>query len=375
MKEARELYLSRLSLVNFKNYQELDLDLSDKINCFVGQNGIGKTNLLDAIYYLSFCKSFLNPLDTNNINYDSDLFVIQGKYSRDGEEEKIQVGVKRGSKKLVKRNKKDYSKLADHIGFCPLVVVSPLDTNLVTGGSEDRRKFIDGVISQFDKSYLDRLIKYNKILQQRNKLLKEFNKTGRFDEETLSVFSDQLVILGTKIYNARKLFIEELIPVFQQYYEFISGDREKVHLDYKSQLQEADFEKLMSTALQKDRILQYTSVGIHKDDLIFTLQGHPMKKVGSQGQQKTYLLSLKFAQYEYIKKINGLRPILLLDDVFDKLDSFRVEQIVKLVSDKEYGQIFFTDTNKKRLTHILEKIQISNKIFHIVSNGFEESSI
>ena len=361
--------LQDLSLINFKNYSEVELSFSSKINCFIGQNGIGKTNLLDAIYYLSMCKSYLNPIDSQNIKYDEDFFVIQGKYFYKESNENIYCGIKRNKKKQFKRNKKEYQKLADHIGLLPIVMISPMDNNLILDGSDERRKFMDGVISQYDKEYLDCLIKYNRALSQRNKLLKDFYQTRSFDEDTLDIWDEQLVMLGEKIHTVRVKFVEELIPIFQEYYTRISGNSEQVQLVYDSQLFEDEYRNLIKNAVGKDRMVQHTTVGVHKDDLILTLEKYPIKKAGSQGQQKTYLVSLKLAQFDFIKKISGIKPILLLDDIFDKFDRQRVRQIIKLVAENHFGQIFITDTSQDRLEEILKDVHIEFKLFSINSQG------
>lgn len=361
--------LQDLSLINFKNYSEVELNFSSKINCFIGQNGVGKTNLLDAIYYLSMCKSYLNPIDSQNIRYDEDFFVIQGNYLYQDAKESIYCGIKRNKKKQFKRNKKEYTKLADHIGLLPIVMISPMDNNLILDGSEERRKFMDGVISQYDKEYLDHLIKYNRALAQRNKLLKDFYQNRNFDEDTLDIWDEQLVLLGEKIYKERVDFVEKLIPIFQDYYTRISGNKEQVQLVYDSKLLEGNYRDLIKESQTKDRLVQHTTVGIHKDDLILTLEKYPIKKAGSQGQQKTYLVSLKLAQFDFIKKISGIKPILLLDDIFDKFDRQRVRQIIELVAENHFGQIFITDTSQDRLENILEEIKIPYKLFLIGADG------
>ena len=357
--------LNSLSLVNYRNFEDLQLEFSSKINCFIGKNGVGKTNILDSIYYLSFCKSWLNPIDSQNINYNQEFFLIKGNYAFEEKNEDISCGLKRGKKKSFKRNNKEYSKLSDHIGLVPLVSVSPYDTNLILGGSEDRRKFIDIVISQFDKDYLQNLLKYNRVLSQRNHLLKQFAQNHSYDRDSLEVWDDQLVSYGMIVYKKRVEFIEQLTPIFQSYYQFISSEKETVQLNYRSQISDAKFSELIKQSIEKDRIMQYTSVGIHRDDLIFQLSDYPLKKNASQGQQKTYLIALKLAQFDYIKNINDIKPILLFDDIFDKLDASRVEQIIKLVADDHFGQIFITDTNKERLDRILNKIGINYKLFKI----------
>ena len=359
------MYLKKLSLINFKNYNQLDIDFSPKINCFVGNNGVGKTNLLDAIYYMSFCKSYFNSIDSYNIKHNTDFFVIQGNYFFDNNIEKIYCGVKRNQKKQFKRNKKEYPKLSEHIGLIPLIMASPFDSNLIMDGSEERRKLINGIISQYDKEYLEDLIKYNRALSQRNKLLKNLSNVKNIDKESIEIWDIQLVTLGNRIYSKRIKLIKELSPIFQKYYEFVSGGKEKIEMIYNSQLHEIEFNELLKKSLYKDRILQYTTVGIHRDDLVFKLNKYPVKRIGSQGQQKTFLVALKLAKFDYIKQIYSFKPILLLDDIFDKLDINRVDKIIKLVADNNFGQIFITDTNTVRLKNMLNKINIEYKLFNI----------
>ncbi len=272
---------------------------------------------------------------------------------------------KRAKKKSFKLNNKEYSKLSDHIGLVPLVTVSPYDTNLILGGSEDRRKFIDIVISQFDKKYLQNLLKYNRVLSQRNHLLKQFAQNQSFDRDSIEVWDDQLISYGMIIHQKRMEFIKKLTPIFQNYYQFVSSEKETVQLNYRSQITDLDFSELIRQSLDKDRAVQHTTVGIHRDDLVFQLGYYPLKKNASQGQHKTYLIALKLAQFDYIKNISSIKPILLFDDIFDKLDALRVEQIIKLVADDHFGQIFITDTNEERLDRILNKIRISYKLFKI----------
>lgn len=359
------MYIQELSVVNFKNFEHAEFKFSDSLNCFIGNNGAGKTNLMDAIYYLSFCKSFLNPVDAQNIRFDQDFFMIQGKYSRLDSDEVVYCGLKRNQKKIFKRNQKEYRKLSEHIGLIPLIVVTPSDTNLITGGSEDRRRFVDAVISQSDAVYLENLIRYNRALQQRNNLLKQFATRNVFQAESLEVWDDQLEKHGGYIYVARKRFIEKLQPIFQKYYELISGGKEIVGLKLQSDLAESELGELLKQTVGKDRMLQYTTRGVHKDDFEFELAGNPIKKFGSQGQKKTYLVALKLAQFDFMKEVSGLTPILLLDDIFDKLDKNRVEQIVKLVADEHFGQIFITDTNREHLDQIIAGLETESKIFTI----------
>ena len=359
------MYIQELSLVNFKNFEHAEFKFTDGLNCFIGNNGAGKTNLMDAIYYLSFCKSFLNPVDAQNIRFDQDFFMIQGKYSRLDSEETIYCGLKRNQKKTFKRNQKEYKKLSEHIGLIPVIIVTPLDTNLISGGSEERRRFIDSVISQYDAVYLDNLIRYNRALLQRNNLLKQFAGRTSFHPELIEIWDDQLVKYGQQIHSERLNFIDRLKPVFQQYYQLISGGKELVGLKLQSNLLTKDFAQLLKDNIGRDRMLQYTSTGIHKDDFEFELADYPIKKFGSQGQKKTYLVALKLAQFDFMKEISGLTPILLLDDIFDKLDKNRVEQIVKLVADEHFGQIFITDTNREHLDLMIARLDTEFRIFTI----------
>jgi len=369
------MFLKKLSLVNFKNYNELEIELSPKINCVIGNNGVGKTNLLDAIYYLSFCKSYFNSVDSQNINHDSPFFVIQGDYSINDQTEKIYCGVKRNQKKQFKKGNKTLDKLADHIGYIPLVMISPYDSSFILGGSDERRKLMNIVISQYNKNYLNQLITYNKALQQRNILLKEFSQKGNFNEEMLDLWDQQLIEPAITIFEERKHFIELIIPIFQKYYELISSAKEKVSLELNSQLIDTEFNQLLKNNWSRDRFLQYTSVGIHKDDLTLMLGNHLLKKLGSQGQQKTFLIALKLAQFDYMNSIYGFKPLLLLDDIFDRLDAERVKNIVQLVADNNFGQIFITDTSTTRLKSILEKTSVDFKLFSIKENNLKTVSI
>lgn len=357
------MHLKHLSLIQFKNYQEAEIQFSDKINCFTGNNGVGKTNILDAIHYLSFCKSAFNPIDTQHIFNDAEFFMIQGVYDRKGHEELIQCGVKRGQKKSVKRNKKEYASLSEHIGLLPLVIKSPADSDFIHLGSEERRKFPDTVISQFDPAYLSQLIQYNRILQHRNKLLKQGNTTQNLS--TFEVLNEQMAEYAGEIHSRRKEFITNIIPVFQEYYNEISLGREEVKLQYESHLNESNLVDLLKDTFSKDILLQYTTKGIHRDDLNLLLNQQPIRRFGSQGQQKTYLIALKLAQYQYIKEKTGIKPILLLDDLFDKLDGDRVEKIIRIVTQSEFGQIFITDTNQDRISHVLKRDQGTHHLFHI----------
>ena len=361
------MHIEEISIVNYKNLKDIQVEFSPKLNCFLGNNGAGKTNLLDSIYYLSFCKSFFNSTDLLNINHDESFFMLNGFYKRLDSKENISCGLQKGLKKQFKRNTKIYKKFAEHIGLLPLVMISPSDSVLILGGSDERRKFMDGVISQYNQNYLDDLLKYSRALLQRNNLLKQFGAARNFDPELLSVWNAQLVDYGNRIYHHRVEFVEKLVPVFQRYYSFVSKDNESVNLTHQSDLHGGSFDTLLNEALSKDRVLQYTSVGIHKDDLVLNIGNYPIKKLGSQGQKKTFLVALKLAQFEFIHEISGLKPILLLDDIFDKLDQQRVEQIVKVVSQEQFGQIFITDTNREHLDTIIKKMGADFRIFQVES--------
>ncbi len=359
------MILKSLSLLNYKNFDSKSFDFSDKINCIVGNNGIGKTNVLDAIYHLSFGKSYFNPVATQNIKHDEDFFVVNGDYEKDNKSEKVIISLKRGQKKVIKRNGKAYEKFSEHIGFLPLVIISPADRDLITEGSDTRRKFIDSVISQSDKTYLANLINYNKVLAQRNALLKYFALNHTFNNDTLEIYNNQLTDYGTTIFAKRENFLKEFIPIFKARYEAISNGNETVELKYHSDLSENNLNSLLINCINKDRALQYTSVGIHKDDLHFNIESHPIKKFGSQGQQKSFLIALKLAQFDFIKAQSGVNPILLLDDIFDKLDEQRVAQIIKLVDNENFGQLFISDTHAERTENAVKQVHQSYEVFRL----------
>jgi DNA replication and repair protein RecF len=361
------MHLNKLSLVNFKNFNEVSFFLHPKLNCFVGNNGEGKTNLLDSIYYLCMCKSYFSGNDLYSIRNQEDYMIIQANFSRNDKEEEIYCGLQHDKKKQFRRNMKEYQRLNDHIGLFPVVMISPSDSQLISEGSEERRKYINGVISQYNKIYLDNTIKYNKVLAQRNGLLKELpGKSAQTD--LLDIYDAQLVDLGTAIHLERIEFIDKFTPVFNRYYNLICGDKEQVELIYQSQLNELDFAELLQASRKKDQIVQYTTSGIHKDDLVLNLNKTNIKIIGSQGQQKTYLVALKLAQFDFLKGVNETLPLLLLDDIFDKFDATRVRQILKLVADDSFGQIFITHTNLDRMNAILEELGIDHKLFR-VSDG------
>lgn len=362
------MQLKNLSIFNYKNIEEANLSFSSKINCFIGNNGMGKTNLLDAVYFLSFCKSHSNSVDSQNIKHDVDFFLLQGEYDLNGKDESIYCGMKRRQKKQFKRNKKEYERLSDHIGLLPLVFVSPDDAALIAEGSDERRKFVDGVIAQYNKTYLNHLLQYNNALRQRNALLKNEHLS---DESLLDVWEDQMVFHGKYIFEERKKFVDEFIPIFQQYYQQIASNNETVSLSYKSQHAEHEIRSRMIETRGRDKLLGFSTQGIHKDDLEMLLGEYPIKRVGSQGQNKTYLVSLKLAQFDFLKRIHHFPPLLLLDDIFDKLDAERVERIVQLVSNDTFGQIFITDTNREHLDVILRQIGKDSYVFRVDSGKVE----
>jgi DNA replication and repair protein RecF len=356
------MFLKKISLFNYKNFSEATFEFDSKINCFVGKNGIGKTNILDAIYHLANGKSYFNPLAVQNIKHNEEFFVIDGEFEKNDRNEQIVCSLKKGQKKILKRNGKLYEKFSDHVGFIPLVIISPADRDLIVEGSETRRKFIDSVISQLDNLYLQQLIQYQKTVAQRNALLKYFALNHVFDKETLAIYNEQLNDLGQSIFEKRKDFLEKFIPIFNNYYKEISDDSETVQLVYQSDLHDKNTLTLLEENLNKDRALQYTSVGVHKDDLSFEIDNHPIKKFGSQGQQKSFLIALKLAQFDFVKKQSGEKPILLFDDIFDKLDEFRVAKIVSMVNNEQFGQLFISDTHAERTENIVKSTHQSYKI-------------
>ena len=357
------MILKRLNILNYRNIATVELDFSPKINCLVGHNGEGKTNVLDAIYFLSLTKSMANSIDSMNIRHGEEMMMVQGIYDLNGTEEEISIGMKLHQKKHVKRNKKEYKRLTEHIGLLPIIIASPNDSTIISGGSEERRRLMDIVISQYDPEYMTALTAYNKALQQRNALLKLEEEP---DAGVMSIYEEMMAEEGERIYQKRQDFVKEFIPVFQRFYELISGGNEKVSLNYTSHCQRGNLLDIIQRDRPNDRILGYSLHGIHKDDLEMTLDGYPIKREGSQGQNKTYMLSLKFAQFDFLKRTGSkTTPMLLLDDIFDKLDAQRVEQIVNIVASDAFGQIFITDTNRENLDKILERSQGNYNIFQV----------
>ena len=358
--------LEQLTILNYKNIAEAQLQFSPKVNCLIGNNGMGKTNVLDAIYYLSYCKSFTsNNEHSAAINHDANFLMLQGRYSRKGSTEEISLSVQRGKRKTVKRNGKDYKRLSEHVGLLPLVMISPLDWDLIRGGGDERRRLMDQLISQGNRKYLDALIRYNKALEQRNSMIKNDYRDPLLYESVENVMDSTAATL----HESRKQWLEEFTPIFMRYYSAISGDAEQVRLSYKSHLTELSMQQLLNANRDRDMIMGYTTRGVHRDDIDLWLGDHSMRKTGSQGQCKTYTIALRMAQFEFLKKYTGTTPILLLDDIFDKLDERRVVSIINVVSNsQDFGQIFITDTNRTHLDEIVSMMSGDYSMM-IVENG------
>lgn len=359
------MYLETIQLINYKNFASKFLEFDAKINCLVGNNGVGKTNILDAIYHLSQTKSYFNPISIQNIKHGEDFFLIEGVFLSKEKQENIVCSYKRGAKKIIKRNGKIFERFSEHIGNIPIVIISPADRDLIIEGSETRRKFMDHVISQSDKAYLQDLINYTKVLTQRNSLLKYFAKNRTFDSDSLAVYNSQLSFYSKPIFKKRLEFINKLKPIFNKHYSDISNQEEKTNIQYKSHLHEDSLDNLLAQNTERDRVLQYTSKGIHRDDISFFIDSYPIKKFGSQGQQKSFLIALKLAQFDLIKKLLKRTPILLLDDIFDKLDDNRVIKLIEMVHKEYFSQIFISDTHFERTKKVVENMNQSFKIFKL----------
>ena len=358
--------LEELSITNYKNFDSKKFLFEEDIICMVGNNGVGKSNILSSIYHLCFGKSFINSSSVSNIKFDRDFYIIQGKFKKNNIQENLTFSFKKGSKKIFKRNGNLFKKISDHIGQFPLVMISPYDNDIINGGSIHRRNLMDGIIGQTDKYFLIDLINYKKIIVQRNAMLKMSYKKSKLDIGVIEVYDERLVDLGNRIYEKRKLFIENYKKIFKSYYSSISKNNESVEICFKSQLNTTDYSNLIKKSFEKDLLFQFTTQGPHKDDLEFLLNGYQIKKFGSQGQQKSLLISLKLAQYEFLKTKLNIKPILLLDDIFDKLDQKRVELIMQLIEEEYFGQIFITDTDKNRVSEVIKTTNLSHKIYQIV---------
>jgi DNA replication and repair protein RecF len=358
-------HLSKLHLLHFRNHRELELELGAEVNCFVGPNGVGKTNLLDAVHYLALAKSYFEAVDMHNILDGEEYFMVQGALHTEQGEDGVLCTVRKGQRKLLSRNRKEYERLADHVGRYPVVMITPYDGQLVLEGSEMRRKFLDGLIAQFDKGYLNDLIRYNRALAQRNVLLKRFAEQGGGSLQVLEPWDEQLVNYGSAVHAARRSFLGELVPLLVEHYAGISGRREQVDLVYRSALNGSPLHELLPAAWDRDRAATYTTTGVHKDDLLFTINDQPLKRYGSQGQQKTYLIALKLAQFDLTQARSGIRPILLLDDIFDKIDPQRMRHLLQLLSGQRFGQVLITDTDATRLHKALDGLPLDVRFFHL----------
>ena len=359
------LRLKKIIITHFKNYGISSFDFSKNIIGISGLNGIGKTNLLDAIYYCCFTKSYFTNTDSLNTNFDKDGFRLESDFDNNGDFQKITCITRNTSKKEFLLNDVQYEKLSKHIGLLPAVIIAPDDVEIIIGGSEGRRRYLDTVICQLDGEYLQQLIIYNKVLLQRNSLLKRFAEQGKTDVELLEIINNQLINPGKIVFKKREEFSQKLIPLIENFYKRISDNYETVSFIYRSKLQEDDFEAILKRSFEKDRVVQRTSEGIHKDDITFTLNGQPFKSIASQGQRKSLLFSLKLAQYQLLKDYKSFCPILLLDDVFEKLDEKRMERLLQWVCNENNGQVFITDTHKQRLENIFEKLQIDGQLLEL----------
>lgn len=359
------MIIRSLSLNHFKNHPAISFDFSPQINCFVGNNGVGKTNVLDALHYVSVGKSFLGNSDLQHIENGADFFTIEAEIQNEEKTDVIRIIQPKDSRKLIKKNDKNYERIADHVGYLPSVMISPYDSNLISDSGESRRRFLDSMISQTDSHYLFNLIQYQKSIQQRNALLKYFAKNRTFDQDSLEIYHDPITKFGNEIFVKRANFVQQLSPVVSSFYQIISGGKEEVSVTYESDLLTENFETILQNNIDRDRQLTYTSKGVHKDDLKFEMNGNLLKKMGSQGQQKSFLIALKLAQMSLIKQLTGKSPVLLLDDIFDKLDDQRVSQLIKLVNQQDFGQIFITDTHRERTESIVKRINEESKIFEI----------
>lgn len=368
------MHLKNIVLNNFKNYELVEIEFSPRINCLAGANGVGKTNILDAIHYMSLAKSFFNSIDSMNIRHGQESFSIQGEMQRGDDTERIYCSFHRQKQKTIRRNGKEYRKLAEHVGRYPVVMISPADSMLITGGSEERRRFMNRIISQYDAVYLEAVMQYNRAIMQRNKMLKDFKAAGSCDTDLLAVWDGQLAAHGSYIYSTRKKLIDDMKPLFQEYYSRISSSKETVRLEYVSHLDRCSFEQLLAENLQKDMYLEYTTAGVHRDNMLLEMDGFAVKTTGSQGQQKSFLAALKLAKFDYIRRMSGHVPMLLLDDIFDKFDASRVEQIMQIVSGSTFGQIFITDTHTDRLHGMMPATGAPYKLFSIAQNTVSETN-
>jgi len=360
-----DVRLERLNLLHFRNHREAELHLGPEVNCFVGPNGVGKTNLLDAVHYLALCKSYFDPIDQNNILHEEEMFLVKGRMAGDTDGSELACSVRRGHRKVFQRDRKEYERLADHVGRWPAVMITPYDGQLVLEGSELRRRFLDGLIAQFDRGYLDALLRYNRSLVQRNVMLKRFAEQGGGALAALEPWDEQLVQHGTIVHAVREAFLTELKPLAESHYRGISNGPEVVALTYRSAVAEQGMRELLQGSWDRDRFAQHTTAGVHKDDLLFTIEGRPLKRFGSQGQQKTFLIALKLAQFDLTTERTGRKPLLMLDDIFDKIDPQRMRHLLELLSGGRFGQVLITDTDAARLHKALDGLDLDIRFFHL----------
>lgn len=358
------MQLKKIQLINFKNYEELSLSFSTGVNGIVGKNGSGKTNLLDAIHYLCLTKSAFNILDSQNIRHGQNFFMIQGNFEKEAKESEVHCSLQEGKSKTLKVEKKAYSKIGEHIGLFPCVLMTPYDTDLIREGSEIRRRFFDITLCQIDQSYLNNLHKYNKLIEQRNSLLKQFAERNFIDKTLIDTYDLQILPLAKSIFQKRNEFIRQFVPILENYYFFICGEREKIDLNYLSDLQTDHFENIFANQLPKDLLLQRTTKGVHKDDYTFQIGGYPINKFGSQGQQKSYVIALKLSQFELLSHLKNIKPLLLLDDIFDKLDDSRIKNLMELMAKGKFGQVFITDARPERTEGLFKEIGQEIQLFY-----------
>jgi DNA replication and repair protein RecF len=362
------MHLQKISLAYFKSYEYESFEFSERVNCIVGETGSGKTNLLDAIYFLALTKSSISNQDALSINHEAEYMMIEGDFEISGELHKSQlitVSLQRGQKKAVLRDKKAYERISEHIGRFPVVMLSPNDTDIIRDGSEERRKFFDGVMAQLDSEYLENLLQYNRLLLQRNSLLKQFSERNYTDDLLLDIYSDPLVEVSLKLYQSRNQFVTEFLPIFKKHYNTLSDAREAVEMIYESEVGAEIFTQIFRKNRQRDLAAQRTTMGTHKDDFIFEINGFTLRKFGSQGQQKSFVIALKLAQFEMLTKVKGFPPLLLLDDIFDKLDDRRIQQLITMMVDGTFSQVFITDARPERTRQLLGDLGVEVKYFEI----------
>lgn len=357
------MYLKKIYLHNFRNYDEFSAEFSSQVNCIVGNNGSGKTNLLDAVYFLALTKSSVQSQDALSINHNEDYMMLEGLFCKENTTEQITCSMQRGQRKALLHDKKPYERINDHIGKYPVVLISPDDTDLIRDASDTRRRLFDGIIAQVNNQYLGLYQHYNRLLDQRNSLLKQFAEQKYMDNDLLDIYSDPLVELATKIYEERRKFVAEYVPLFKKHYKELSEDRENVEIIYESEVASEDFARDFRNNRFADVQAQRTTKGIHKDDFVFELNQYPVKKFGSQGQKKSFVMALRLAQFEVIEKVKSFKPILLLDDIFDKLDDRRIHKLIESIDNKHFGQVFITDARPERTRKILENVQAEINYF------------